>query len=93
MNINNIEWIYFYNGYVIVSYNLVEKDLFIVYYREEYNSNRGVFYFTVKDIVKDINYPNVFIRKIRNSIFNIISDKIISFEVRRKLIYITNKDK
>lgn len=55
-----------------------------------YNSNTDILYFTVKNTVKDINYPNVFLYKIRNNIFNIISNKIIDFEVKKELVYINN---
>lgn len=79
LNDNDIESMYLYNEYIIVNYNLVKKDLLTVYHREVYSSNTGVFYFTVEDTVKNINYPNVFTRKIGNSIFNISSDKITGF--------------
>lgn len=71
--------------------SLLKKDLFTVYHREVYSSNTGVFYFTVEDTVKNINYPNVFTRKIGNSIFNIGSDKITGFEVNKELACISNK--
>lgn len=87
---NDIESRYLYNGYIIVNYNLVKTDLFTVN-REVYSSNTGVFDFTVEDTVKNINYPNVFIRKIGNSIFNITNDKITGFEVNKELACISNK--
>lgn len=90
---NDIESMYFYNGYIIVNYNIVKKDLLTVYSREVYSSNTGMLYFTVEDTVKDINYPNVFTRKIGNSIFNIISDKITGFEAKKELVCISNKDR
>ncbi len=50
-----------------------------------------MFDFTIEDTVKNINYPNVFTRKIGNSIFNINSDKITGFEINKELAYISNK--
>nr|YP_005351174.1 DNA polymerase type B2 [Peltigera malacea]AEK48302.1 DNA polymerase type B2 [Peltigera malacea] len=82
---------YIYNECIIVNYNPVKKDISTVYHREVYSSNTGVLYFIVEDTVKNLNYPNVFTRKIGNSIFNISSDKITGFEVNKELACISNK--
>lgn len=84
---DDIDSIYLYNNYYIISYKIDE----LSFKRDIYNSDSGILYFTVYDTCYTIGDYNNFSRCIGSNLLDIKNNKIISVRSTKYLEYIKPK--